>query len=168
MPRMNAHARKVAGEGRWVQFGLDAHRYALPLQDVERIVRAVQVTPLPLAPKVVLGAVDVGGQILPVFNLRQRFQLPERPMTLEDQLLIARTAHRRVVLAIDQALGVIDEPTIPTTDSAGFAPDLTHIRGVISLPAGLVLIQDLERFLSTDEADALDTAIRTEEGRRAR
>jgi purine-binding chemotaxis protein CheW len=151
-----------------VLFGLDSHRYALPLQDVERIVRAVQVTALPLAPEGILGAVDVAGQILPVFNLRQRFRLPQRPMALEDQLLIARTTRRRVMLAVDQALGIIDDPTMSATNSEGFAPDLAHIRGVISLPSGLVLIQDLERFLTPGEADALDAAIRMEEGRRAR
>jgi len=165
---MNATARNAAEGVRWVLFGLDSHRYALPLQDVERIVRAVFVTSLPLAPKVVLGAIDVAGQVLPVFNLRQRFALPERPLALEDQLLIARTARRRVVLAIDRALGIIEEPAMTPTDLGGFTPNLAHIRGVISRPDGLVLIHDLERFLSPDETGTLDTALRMEEDRRAR
>ena len=44
--------------------------------------------------------------------------------------------------------GVIDEPAQAEIDSARLAPGLPHIRGVLSLPDGLVLIQDLERFLS--------------------
>lgn len=165
---MNAVAREPVTGSRWVLFALDAGRYALPLASIERIVRAAEYTPLPQAPAAVLGAIDVAGNILPVFNLRNRFQLPERPLALADQYIIARTHRRRVVLAVDAALDVIDEPAQAEIDSARLAPGMPHIRGVLSLPGGLVLIQDLERFLSDDETQALDTAIRDEERRRAR
>jgi purine-binding chemotaxis protein CheW len=165
---MNAMARESAPGTQWVLFALDAGRYALPLAAIERIVRAAEYTPLPRAPAAVLGAIDVAGHILPVFNLRNRFELPERPLALTDQFIIARTARRSVVLAVDTALGVIDEPAQGVIDSARLAPGLPHIRGVLSLPDGLVLIQDLERFLSADETTALDSAIRDEAKRRAR
>ncbi|MBF8302857.1 MAG: cheW40H-4 [Candidatus Dadabacteria bacterium] len=52
---------------------LDEQRYALHLSAVERIVRVVEVTPLPKAPEIVLGVVNVQGQIIPVINIRKRF-----------------------------------------------------------------------------------------------
>ena len=61
-----------------VVFALDDRRIALPLAAVERVVRAVEVTPLPKAPAVVLGAVNVQGNLVPVFHLRRRFRMPER------------------------------------------------------------------------------------------
>ncbi|HEY1725339.1 MAG TPA: chemotaxis protein CheW [Steroidobacteraceae bacterium] len=143
----------------WVVFRLDAGRYALPLAAVDRIVRAVQVTELPQAPSVVLGAIDIGGDVLPVFDLRRRFGLPRRAIDPDDQFVIARTATRAVALAIDAASGVIGQPESAVIDSASLAPQLAQIRGVIPLEDGLVLIQDLERFLSIDEAEALDHAI---------
>jgi purine-binding chemotaxis protein CheW len=168
--RVNAGAREQEPDvrARWVLFGLDSGRFALPLASTERIVRAAEYTPLPLAPAAVLGAIDVGGNILPVFNLRNRFQLPERPLALSDQFIIARTPRRSVVLVVDVALGVIDEPAQGAIDSARLAPGMPHIRGVLSLPDGLVLIQDLERFLSSEETHALDAALHVEEKRRAR
>jgi len=165
---LNAAARGPSSGTQWVLFALDARRYALPLNSIERIVRAAEHTPLPLAPAAVLGALDVAGHILPVFNLRNRFRLPERAVAPTDQFIIARTVARRVVLAVDAALGVIDEPAQGTIDSARLAPGLPHIRGVLSLPDGLVLIQDLEQFLSPEESAGLDTAIREQEQRRAR
>jgi purine-binding chemotaxis protein CheW len=131
-------------------------------------VRAAEYTPLPLAPAAVLGAIDVAGEILPVFNLRHRFQLPERPLALTDQFIIARTTRRSVALSVDAALGVIDLPAPDAGNGAQLAAGLPHISGVLSLPDGLVLIQDLERFLSGDESDALDAAMRDEANRRAR
>jgi purine-binding chemotaxis protein CheW len=143
----------------WVVFGLDQGRYALPLTAVERIVRAAYVTPLPLAPSVVLGAIDVEGRILPVFSVRRRFGLPQRAIDPADQFLIARTAQGTVVLAIDAAQGVLERPAASLIDAATIAPNLPHIRGVIALEDGLVLIHDLEQFLSADEAHALNEAM---------
>jgi purine-binding chemotaxis protein CheW len=165
---VNAVARESESGARWVLFGLDSGRYALPLATIDRIVRAAEYTPLPLAPAAVLGVIDVGGNILPVFDLRRRFELPERPLALSDQFIIAHTSRRKVVLVVDAALGVIEEPAQGAIDGARLAAATPHIRGVLSLPDGLVLIQDLERFLSAEEDHALDIAIRDEERRRAR
>jgi purine-binding chemotaxis protein CheW len=144
---------------RWVVFRVDASRYALSLASVVRIVRAAQVTPLPLAPAVVLGAIDVAGDILPVFNLRQRFRLRERALDPADHFLLARTKRRTVALLIDDAIGVVEHSLHAVIESESLALDLAHVRGVMRLPDGLVIIQDLEAFLSPDESAALDSAL---------
>jgi purine-binding chemotaxis protein CheW len=62
---MSHAARQPGLAQRWVAFSVDTRRFALPLDAVERVVRAAEYTPLPLAPDVVLGALDVAGEILP-------------------------------------------------------------------------------------------------------
>jgi purine-binding chemotaxis protein CheW len=159
---VNAAAHEIAAP-RWVSFALDAQRFALPLAAVSRIVRAVEITPLPLAPGVVAGALDVAGRIMPVYDLRRRLRLPERPLRLDDQLVIAHTARRPVAMVIDRALGIIE--AWPRDDAAALEPHLRHLRGVLSQPDGLVLIQDLEDFLSPEEDAALESALRAAEVR---
>jgi purine-binding chemotaxis protein CheW len=165
---MNASARAAAPSTRWLTFSVDTLRFALPLEAVERIVRAAEYTPLPLAPDVVLGALDVAGEILPVFSPRRRFRLADRPLAPTDQFVLARSARRRMVLAVDAALELIEKHPPAGTGARPHVPDLPYLRGALSLPDGLVLIQDLERFLLPEESDALDAAIREEEVRRAR
>ncbi len=143
----------------WVVFGLDSGRYALPLAAVDRIVRAAFVTPLPRAPSVVLGALDIAGTVVPVFSLRRRLGLPEREMRLEDQFLIARSRGRQVVLLIDSAQDVLELPATAAVDASSITTGPGYIRGVISLPDGLVLIHDLDSFLSPDELHAMDEAL---------
>lgn len=126
---------------------------------VERIVRAAQITPLPLAPDIILGALNLAGTVLPVFNIRRRFRLPERDIEPSHQFLIARTVHRIVVLVIDRAQGVLELPSTEAIDAANITPDPSHFSGVLRLEDGLVLIHDLERFLSSDEAHDLDAAL---------
>jgi purine-binding chemotaxis protein CheW len=143
----------------WVIFSLDEGRYALRLTAVERIVRAAHVTHLPGAPDMVLGAIDVAGRVLPVFNLRRKFRLPERTVDPTDQFLIARTVQRTVVLHIDSAQGVFERPATALINIGSIAPNLAHIEGVIQLEDSLVLIHDLEQFLSPEEALSLDKAM---------
>jgi purine-binding chemotaxis protein CheW len=150
----------LAGAAKWVVFSLDAGRYALPLAAVERVVRAVEITRLPAAPPIVLGAIDVQGRVLPVFNIRRRFGLPERNIDPTDQFVIARSANRAVVLVVDEAQGVLQSPVSDTLSAVGITTGLEHIRGVIRLPDGLVLIQDLDLFLSAAESRALDEALK--------
>jgi purine-binding chemotaxis protein CheW len=145
-----------------VVFGLDAQRYALPLASVERIVRAVETMRLPNAPAIVLGAINVAGRVLPVLNLRRRFGLPEREINPADQFLIAHTTRRTVVLVVDEALGMVECPATEIIPPIQIAPGLEQLQGVVRLDDGLVLIQDLEKFLSLDEARALDEAINQE------
>jgi purine-binding chemotaxis protein CheW len=145
-----------------VIFRLDDQRYGLPLQTVERIVRAAEVTRLPKAPAIVLGAIDVAGQVLPVLNVRRRFRLPDCDTSPLHQFLIAWTRQRRVVLVIDEAQGVIEAPDIDIVDAAEISPGLDQIHGAVKLSDGLVLIHDLETFLSLDEERALDQAMNEE------
>ena len=145
-----------------VVFRLDEQRYALSLAAVERIVRAVEVTLLPNAPPIVLGAIDVEGHVLPVLDVRRRFGLRRREISPADQFLVARTAPRTVVLVVDEAQGVIERLQDEIIGSSQIAPGLEQFQGVVRLDDGLVLIHDLDKFLSLDEARALDEAINQE------
>jgi purine-binding chemotaxis protein CheW len=147
-------------DARFVVFRLDEQRYALPLGAVERIVHAVEVTALPDGPAIVLGVIDMAGRVLPVLDLRGRFGLPQRAIGPADQLLIAQAGPRTVALVVDEAQGVIECPGSEIVGSAQIVPGLAQIQGVVMLPDGLVLIQDVEQFLSLDEAHVLDEALR--------
>ncbi len=144
---------------RVVVFHLDDRRYGLPLSAVERVVRMVDVTPLPQAPDIVLGVINVQGQVIPVVSARRRFRLPERNLALSDQLVIARTARRAVALAADAVSGVLEYSPAETVRARDIVPGIGYIEGVVKLPDGLVLIHHLDKFLSLDEEQALDGAI---------
>lgn len=142
-----------------VSFRLDRQRYALPLATVGRVTRAVEVTPLPHAPAIVLGAINVHGQVLPVFNVRRRFLLPEREVVPTDWFLVAHAARGTVVLVVDQSDGLVARPPTEIIPSSQVAQGLEAFPGVVRLDDGLVLIHDLDQFLSLAEARTLDDAI---------
>ena len=140
-------------------FRVDGQRFALPLAVVERVLRAVEVTPLPNAPSIVLGAIDLHGRILPVLNVRRRFGLPDRDLRPEHALLVAHTGQRAVVLTIDEAEGVVQASEEMAINAAQIVPGLEQFSGVLKTTDGLILIHDPETFLSFDETRALHDAL---------
>ncbi len=154
---MEVDARTVPNQ--LVVFNLDEWRYALHLPVVQRVVRMVEVTPLPRSPEIVLGVVDVEGELIPVMNVRGRFGLPERGTKLSDQLVVARTARRAVALVVDSVGGVIVRSASEITSAEKISPGTEYLQGVAKLEDGILLIHDLDRFLALDEEKQLSEAL---------
>lgn len=143
----------------FVAFFVEGLTFGLPLERVGRAVRAVAATPLPQAPEIVCGVVNVQGRIVPVINLRRRFGLAERETGLDDQLLIAHGATRMLAMMVDAVVGVIecDEKDFVAVDTV--VAGTRHVKGIVKGRDGMVLIHDLDGFLSLEEEHALDAAL---------
>ncbi|MBA4142980.1 MAG: purine-binding chemotaxis protein CheW [Nitrosospira sp.] len=145
----------------YVVFDLNGQRYALRLSLVDRVVRMVHITPLSGAPDIVLGAVNIAGRVVPIINLRQRFGLPKREIRLTDWLIFAQTERRPVALVADAVLDVVEcyEPNLISAEN--ILPGLKYLEGVMKYEDGLVLIHNLDKFLSLEEENSLDLALLT-------
>jgi purine-binding chemotaxis protein CheW len=142
-----------------VAFTLDEGHYALDLSAVERITQTVEITPLPEAPDIVLGIINIKGKIIPVVNIRRRFRLSEKDIEPTNRLIIARTLKRTVALVVDVVLGVIETPEDRVVKADTVLPGLDYVQGVVKMEDGMILIHDLNKFLSLEEEQTLDTAI---------
>ena len=156
---MNAATTAMRPQDQLVAFSLDEQRYALALATVERVVRAVEITPLPKAPEIVSGVINIQGRVVPVINVRKRFRLRERDVAPSDQIIVARTSTRTVALMVDAANGVVECPAERFVSAASVVPRMEYVTGVAKLDDGLILIHDLESFLSLEEARSLDDAM---------
>ncbi len=142
-----------------VVFSLDSQKYALDLYTVERVVRIVEITPLPKSPEIVLGVINVHGQVIPAVNIRKRFLLPEKEISLSDTLIIAHTSKRTVGIVVDSVLNVINLPDKEVFSMEKNLPDLEYVAGVVKLESGLLFIHNLEKFLSPAEEKDLEDAM---------
>lgn len=145
--------------GSIVLFSLNEQRYALPSAVLDRAIRAVALTVLPKAPPIVAGIINLHGRIVPVMDLRTLLRLPAREMKCSDFMLIARTSRRTVALLADAVIGMRDCPETEISKAETTLPLADHLQGVAKLEDGLVLIYDLDSFLSLDEERALDKAL---------
>lgn len=145
-------------------FTLDDQQYALRLEAVERIVRAAAITPLPKAPDIILGILDIQGEVVPVINVRKRFRQPEIDIRPTDQFIIARARALTVALLVDAAQSVVEEAKPGHMATDDILAGMEYVAGVTRTAEGLVLIHDLDTFLSIGEEQLLLEAMEPGKG----
>jgi len=141
-------------------FELANGQHALPLEDVREVVSVVAVTPIPNAPRVIEGIINVLGTVPSVLSLRRRFEYQERPVQPKDFFPLGTVRETDIALHVDRAtdLAVIDDDTLAAI-RVPISQDDHTFPGVAALPDGLILIHDLDSFLSEREADELPAAL---------
>lgn len=144
----------------YLVFTLDEQRYALYLSAVERVVRIVEITPLPESTDIVLGIINLQGRIIPVVNIRKRFNLPEREIEVSNQMIMSHTSKRVLALLVDAVEGIVERPEQEVILTEKILPEIEYIEGVVKLEDGLILIHDIERFLSLEEERKLEDAMK--------
>src|SRR5438067_6561204 len=142
-------------------FAIDEQRFALKLSVVERVVRAAEVTPVPRAPAILFGVLNVQGEIIPVINTRRQLGFSERDIRSSDQFIIARTPERVVALVADTVCDVVSVSESAVIAAEKIMPGAEFIEGVMKLEDGLVLIENLEKFLSSEEHKTIDESLKT-------
>jgi|WetSurMetagenome_2_1015567.scaffolds.fasta_scaffold00416_2 purine-binding chemotaxis protein CheW len=144
-------------------FCLSEQRCALPLKCVERVIRSVEISPLPKAPPIVEGLINIQGRPVPVLNIRKLFRLPEIETSLSDQIIIAHTLKRMVAIPVNDVGGVAEYEDQDFITSEELFPGIEYLEGVAKLKEGIVYIYDLERFLSLNEIAAIDCLLHTDD-----
>jgi len=145
---------------RLVVFDIEGARYALPLSAVDRVLPMAAVAALPQAPPIALGAINLGGEVIPVLDLRRRLGFPPREFSLAARLVVASTRRRRLALPVDDVRGVQEVAQSSVTSPGAVLPGLRHLAGIVALTDGLLYIHDLEAFLNLEEEARLDAALR--------
>ncbi len=134
-------------------------RYAAPAALVQEVTRAVAIAALPKAPPIIEGVINVRGAVVPVLDIRQRCGLPASPVTPDQHFLLAQVGNRLAALRVDQALELVGVDEGAIESAARVAPGVEYVAGIAKLPDGLLVIHDLERFLSLDESQQLDAVL---------
>jgi purine-binding chemotaxis protein CheW len=144
-----------------VVFTLDELLYALPLLAVVKVIHAIEIRHLPEAPEIISGIINVKGRIIPVADIRKRFGLPAREIDPDDRLIIADTGKRQIAILVDFVTGIRDLAPGQHKQAKETFPFAEHLRGVAKVDDELILIYDLEQFLSLDEEKELEHALKT-------
>lgn len=72
-------------------FYLGERRFGLPILSVRELIRACDITPVPLAPRHVRGFINLRGQIVTILDLAVRLDLKDRGEARESHVVILNT-----------------------------------------------------------------------------
>jgi purine-binding chemotaxis protein CheW len=131
-------------------FTVNEQRYALRLAHVERIVRAVEVMPLPEVSDNILGVINVQGQIIPVLSLRRWFRFSDREIELDDRFIIAHPSEQTIALLVDTIIGVVKVATQEIVPTARIAPGMEYSDGMLKLDNEMILIPNLNKLMRVE------------------
>ena len=138
-------------------FRLKDDLYAVDIMRIKEIIRPQKLTPLPQAPPFIDGIINLRGAVIPVVDLRKRFDMTPRDSTISTRLLIVRLSGQTLGLVVDDVTEVI---TVPVNDikpppvvSEGLIAN--HLLGVCLSGDNLVMLLDIDRLLTTNEVCAL-------------
>ena len=143
--------------GNIVVFSLGDKQCALRLSAVERILRAVAVTPVTESSEMIVGVIVMPGRVLSVVNLRARLGLPRKEIALSDRFIIARTSRSSLIIIADAVAGVVAYQPGDLIPVRRVLPKAAGANGVVCFADGLNYIHDLDAFLALDKAGAISS-----------
>jgi len=152
------HLMKESAENRQmlVLFRLEGQRYALRLDAVDRVIRAVAVTPVPETLGFVLGLVNLAGQLLPVISLRACLGMPDRPIRPEDQFVVASTSRLTLALVVDEVEGLSWVDAALTVAAENALPgDKSRIDRLAKIDGDIIPVYDLEHLFSHEDQERI-------------
>lgn len=139
----------------FVHFELDELRCAVDAAPVVEVVRAAALRPIAGQPEFVAGVIDYRGAILPVLDVRVRFGRARTPLTPAHRYIIVRIRERVVALWVDRIVDVGAVHIEDVTEPEGLIQGTRSLAGIGRGPGGIVMIHDVEAFLTQSEADGL-------------
>ena len=131
----------------YVVFKIDRQHYALPLDHVIRAVRMVAFTPVPDAPHSVLGIINMAGQMLPVIDLRRLFGQTDKPLELEDLLLIIQIQGQTVAVIVDEVLSILELTSTQVQSPPSAVSQSRFLAAAVRQDDMMILVLDASRLL---------------------
>lgn len=130
--RGGAAARGSGTLVEYLAFRLAGELYAVPVTAVQEIVKPPMITPVPRAPRHVLGIMSGRGRVVTVVDTRRKLRLEELPPSPKSRVLIADTGEERIGLWVDEVLMVFrfGESEIERSALAVGGDVAPHIAGI--------------------------------------
>jgi len=155
-----AHARS----GKYLAFRLGEEVYGLDILKVQEIVGMMPVTRVPQMPGSVRGVVNLRGRVIPVVDMRVRFDAPDKSDTEMTCIIIVRVEFdgRETTMGavVDEVREVLDITDGQIEDMPEFGPGLRaeFLTGAATTEQGVVLLLDIHKVLSENELKAIEEA----------
>ena len=138
-----------------VTFKLGNNEYAIDIMQAKEIIKMEKITLIPNAPDYVEGVINLRGNIIPIVDLKKRFNLEENDGEKNTGIIIVKIDDVDMGIIIDAISKVV---SIATSNIQPPPPMLSgigqkYIKGVAKLEDKLLVVLDLEKLIVGDDDD---------------
>lgn len=134
-----------------VVFSLAGEAFGLPIDRVESIIKTQSITVVPHARPYVVGVTNLRGTVLPVIDLRRRFNYPDIEGDEQQRIVVVSYRDEKIGLRVDavsQVLSVAANAIEPPPPLVTAVINSSYITGIAKVEEQLVILLDLDKILS--------------------
>ena len=157
-----AAVANVGKEGKFLTFSLANEEYGIGILKIKEIIGMIPITPVPHTPDYVKGVVNLRGKVIPVMDLRLRFNMEAIDYTERTCIIVVEIAGTSdtiqigiVVDAVSEVMNIKGED-IEDTPTFGTKLDLDYILGMAKMDGGVKILIDIDQVLSAEEIAGLE------------
>lgn len=145
-------------------FRIGAAMYALEIMRIKEIIRPQKLTPVPKAPPFIEGVINLRGAVIPIVDLRKRFDLPTAIVDRKTRVIICALSGKILGLVVDEVAEVRRYSRQEVQPSPHFlqGKEAQFFRGICRRDDDLVMVLNLEKILSSSEKIDLETIQRVQ------
>lgn len=143
----------VGVEYQFVVFRLGSEEYGVPITQVKEINRLTTTTKVPRSPKFVEGIINLRGQIIPIIDMKKRFDLPLTEYTGDARIIVIQVYANTFGVEVDSVSEVlrINSLNIEPAPHIVCSIDSKYITGVAKVGERLLILLDLDKMLNDEE-----------------
>jgi len=137
-----------------VVFNIGDEEFGVVINQVREIVRLVEITRMPKAPKFIEGVVNLRGQIVSVMDLAKRLDIPSKPRDEDTRIIVIEIENNTVGMIVDSVSEVLRLPQENIEEVPALIETEVpehYIRGVGKLKDRLLVLLDLDKVLTYEE-----------------
>ncbi len=163
---VNETAAAAALAGKYLTFTLHDESYGIDVLKVREIIRHAAITPVPQMPKYVRGVINLRGKIIPVMDLRMRFEFPVAPGNDQSCIVVVQVKlpDGKVTpmgLAVDGVEEVLSLAAVDIEETPDFGGQITndYILGMAKVKGKVKALLDIDRVVGAAAIKAVKSAI---------
>ncbi|SDY83906.1 purine-binding chemotaxis protein CheW [Proteiniborus ethanoligenes] len=145
----------ISGETKYVVFKIDNEYYGIDINNVKSIERIQDFTRVPNAPPYVKGVINLRGEVVPVIDLRMRFELTPRELDSNSRIIIVFVNEIQIGLLVDSSSEVIEingeDVDSPPIVKENISEDF--INGIGKQNGNLIILIDIEKVIGHKEIE---------------
>ncbi len=167
MPQNAANAqvevkqKQATREGKYLTFSLAEEEYGISILKVKEIIGMMPITSVPQTPEFVKGVINLRGKVIPVVDLRRKFNMEAMDYTDRTCIVVVETigdaASVMMGIVVDSVSEVLNIKSSDVEDTPTFGVKLNtqYILGMAKINNAIKILLDIDLVLSKEELESL-------------
>ncbi|MBC8199648.1 MAG: purine-binding chemotaxis protein CheW [Desulfobacteraceae bacterium] len=143
-----------------VVFSINQQLFGIEIFKIKEVLNYRKITPLPQVEGFIKGIINVRGAIIPVFDLREKFNFPAMEYTRFHVIIVVEISGRIMGVIVDEISDVLEilQEEFQTTENLPSNLQREYLKGVGKKQDEMIILLDMDRLLSPEELELVDAA----------